>query len=474
MANFTVIFIFLPFLLGFIAYLLPKTDRFLATAASLLSIIFSGIVLISHQEYNLVLIGNFGVSLAVDNLSGYFILTNGLVTLAVVIYGWLKCKSPYFYTQLTILHGSVNSVFCCADFITLYVALEVIGIATFLLISYPRHNRSIWIGLRYLLLSNTVMLFYLVGAVLVFQSQGSFAFTALQNASVEAMALILLGLLTKGGIFLSGMWLPLTHAESESPVSATLSGIVVKTGIFPIIRCAQMVEELAPIVEIFSTGTVTLGVVLGMFCTDIKRVFAFSTISQLGYVLTGREGAGIYALAHGVAKAGLFLTSGSLATRQIGNIPPISFSNWLVLAVCSLSIMGLPGLVGFGAKDLVLAHLPQWQNWWLNLCSIGTVIILCPVLLIPFQSKTLEKESSPGLLLSTITVIASFLYPHAYKWDKIIKTVATITLGLGIYYLGWRRWQWQYDSPLEKLENLLSLLTIVAVLLFTIFIYELP
>ncbi|MCS6959976.1 MAG: cation:proton antiporter [Pseudanabaenaceae cyanobacterium SKYGB_i_bin29] len=474
MRALTVIFIFLPFLLGFIAYLLPRTDRFLATTASLLSIVCGGIILVTRQEFSLVLMGNFGVSLTVDNLSGYFILTNGLVTLAVVIYAWLKSKSPYFYTQLTILHGSVNSVFCCADFITLYVSLEVIAIATSLLISYPRTNRSIWIGLRYLLVSNTVMLFYLVGVVLVFQAQGSFAFTALDNASPEATSLILLGLLTKGGIFLSGMWLPLTHAESESPVSATLSGIVVKTGIFPIIRCAQMVEELTPIVEIFSTATATLGVVLGIFCTDIKRIFAFSTISQLGYILAGNATAGFYALAHGLAKAGLFLTSSTLPSRQVGSISGIPFSSWLVLVVCSLSIMGVPGLVGFSAKDLVLTSLPPWQSLWLNICSIGTSIILSPVLLLPLQGKKLEMENSPGIFLSAILVMGSFLYLNSYRWDKISQTLILVGLGAGIYYLILRRLKWNYFSPLEKLDNLLSLVTIVAILIFSLIAYELP
>ncbi len=68
------------------------------------------------------------------------------------------------------LHGSVNAAFICADFISLYVAIEVISIATFLLIAYSRSDRAIWVGLRYLFVSNVAMLFYLIGAVLVYKS----------------------------------------------------------------------------------------------------------------------------------------------------------------------------------------------------------------------------------------------------------------------------------------------------------------
>jgi multicomponent Na+:H+ antiporter subunit D len=107
--------------------------------------------------------------------------------------------------QTIILHGSVNAAFACTDFISLYVALEVISIAAFLLIAYPRTDRAIWVGLRYLFTSNVAMLFYLVGAAAGLQSHHSFAFAGLREAPPEALALIFLGLLVKGGIFVSGI-----------------------------------------------------------------------------------------------------------------------------------------------------------------------------------------------------------------------------------------------------------------------------
>lgn len=100
------------------------------------------------------LLNNFGVTLLLDALSGFFILTNGLVTAAVILYCWNSGKAAFFYMQTLILHGSVNAVFACTDFISLYVALEVISIAAFLLIAYPRTDRAIWVGLRYLFTSN--------------------------------------------------------------------------------------------------------------------------------------------------------------------------------------------------------------------------------------------------------------------------------------------------------------------------------
>jgi len=161
--TWTISWIALPLAIGFSIYLLPKLARHLALAVSLVSVGYGLYQILMPAPLTLRLLDSFGVTLVADALSGFFALTNALVTAAVVLYCWRQGKSAFFYTQTIILHGSVNSAFICADFISLYVALEVISIAAFLLIAYPRTNRSIWIGLRYLFVSNTAMLFYLIG-----------------------------------------------------------------------------------------------------------------------------------------------------------------------------------------------------------------------------------------------------------------------------------------------------------------------
>ncbi|NEQ24401.1 MAG: hypothetical protein F6K28_35875, partial [Microcoleus sp. SIO2G3] len=163
---------------------------------------------LASEPMTLRLLNNFGVSLLLDPLASFFILTNALVTTAVIFYCWQSDRSPFFFAQTLILHGSVNAALVCSDLISLYVALEVLSIAAFLLIAYPRTDRSIWVGLRYLFISNIAMLFYLVGAVLVYKAHHSFDFEGLRGAPYEAIALIFLGLLTKAGVFVSGLWLP--------------------------------------------------------------------------------------------------------------------------------------------------------------------------------------------------------------------------------------------------------------------------
>ncbi|NES67062.1 MAG: cation:proton antiporter, partial [Okeania sp. SIO2D1] len=344
MTNITIAWMALPFFLGFVIYLLPKLDRFLALGVALVSANYALAIFSTQSLLNIQLLDNFGVTLTIDQLSAFFIITNAIVTVAVIIYSWSSEKTAFFYMQVVILHGSVNSAFICADFISLYVALEVISIGAFLLITYPRTDRSIWVGLRYLFISNTAMLFYLVGAVLVYKAHNSFSFAGLRGSPPEAVALIFLGLLVKGGIFVSGFWLPLTHSESQSQVSAMLSGVVVKSGVFPLVRCALLLEEIDPIVRIFGVTTALLGVGYAIVEKDTKRTLAFSTISQLGFIMAAPEVGGFYALTHGLVKSALFLISGILPSRNFKELrdQPLKNSIWIALAIASFSISGFP------------------------------------------------------------------------------------------------------------------------------------
>ncbi|AHJ28487.1 NADH dehydrogenase subunit 4 [Nodularia spumigena CCY9414] len=423
----------------------------------------------NQSQLTLTLLDNFGVTLVVDQLSGYFILTNALVTTAVILYCWRTDKTAFFYTQIIILHGSVNAGFVSADFISLYVALEVIGIAAFLLIAYSRTNRSIWVALRYMFVSNTAMLFYLVGAVLVYEANGSFAFTGLADAPKEAIALIFVGLLTKGGIFVSGLWLPLTHSESETPVSALLSGVVVKTGVFPLVRCALLVPEIDPIVRIFGVATAFLGVVYALFEKDTKRLLALSSISQLGWLLVAPEVAGFYALGHGLAKSTLFLIAGNLPSRDFKELQnrPINNALWIALVMGSLSISGFPLLVGFGAKMLTLENVLPWQVMLMNIGAIGTAIVYAKFVFLPHgQGSDVKPGFWPPLILLLGALIASSsLYYEAYTVANITKSLAIIGIGWLAHFLIFQRLVFNLPRVLEQLEHLIGVMSLMLLLL---------
>ncbi|MDJ0733036.1 MAG: cation:proton antiporter [Nostocaceae cyanobacterium] len=471
MISITIAWIALPLFVGFSIYLLPKLDKYLALGVAVVSAGYAAQLFLQESPLTLELLDNFGVTLMVDQLSGFFILTNALVTVAVIFYCWRSDKTAFFYTQTIIMHGSVNSAFICADFISLYVALEVIGIAAFLLIAYPRTNRSIWVGLRYMFVSNVAMLFYLVGAVLVYQAHHSFAFAGLSGAPPEALALIFLGLLTKGGIFVSGLWLPLTHSESETPVSALLSGVVVKAGVYPLVRCALMVEEVDFIVRIFGVGTAVLGVSYAVFEKDSKRMLAFHTVSQLGFILAAPPVGGFYALTHGLVKSALFLIAGVLPSRNLKELKhqPIHTPIWIALVIASFSISGFPMLAGFGAKVLTMKNLLPWQLA-MNFAALGTAISFAKFIFLP-HGEAKEQRTKPGFWIAMVLllgglIVANGVYYEAYNPANVIKPLATIALGWLAYGMIFQRVTIKLPRMLEELDHLMGFMSLMLVILF--------
>lgn len=449
---------------------MPKLDKYLALLGAIVSAAFAFQLFAMPSAVTLELLNNFSVTLLVDSLSGYFILTNALVTAAVVLYCWPTDKSAFFYAQILMVHGSLNAAFASTDFISLYVGLEVSGIAAFLLISYPRTDRSIWVALRYLFISNTAMLFYLIGAVLVYQASHSFSFAGLAKAPPEAIALIFMGLLVKGGVFVSGLWLPLTHSEAETPVSALLSGIVVKAGVYPLVRCALMVDEVAPIVEIFGVGTALMGVFCAVLEKDSKRMLAFHTVSQLGFILAAPEVGGFYALAHGLVKSSLFLIAGSLPSRNLKELKqkPIELKIWIALVIASLSISGFPFLVGFGAKVLTMKSLLPWQVIAMNVAAVGTAISFAKFIFLPRGG---QGEAKPGfwaavLLLLGGLMAANAFYVEAYTLENMLKAIATIAVGWLAYFLIFQRTAIKLPRILEEFDHLVGFMSLIPLILF--------
>ena len=474
MSTLTITWIALPLFVGFSIYLFPKLDRYLALGVALVSAGSALALLFAVQSpITLQLLNNFGVTLVADQLSGFFILTNALVTTAVILYCWHTNKTAFFYTQTIILHGSVNATFVCADFISLYVALEVISIAAFLFIAYSRTNRSIWVALRYLFVGNVAMLFYLVGAVLVYQANYSFAYEGLSNAPIEAIALIVLGLLGKGGIFISGLWLPLTHSESETPVSALLSGVVVKTGVFPLVRFALMVPEVDPIVRLFGVGTALMGVGYAIFEKDTKRTLASSTISQVGWILAAPEVGGFFALAHGLAKSSLFLLAGNLPSRNFKELKeqPMNTGLWIALVMASLSISGFPLFVGFGAKVLTLKNVLPWQGILMNIGAVGTAMVYAKFILLPHGKGKPVRASFwiPIVLLLTALIAASGMYLDGYTLLNITKNLAIIAVGWLAYVLIFQRVVLKLPRMLEQLEHLIGVMGVISLVLILLF-----
>jgi len=451
-----------PYLAAFVAALLPPVGPVLLLGCSLLT---SGIglgQLLGAPAQPLQLLGPYGVTLSLDALAGWFVLLNGLLALAVLLDGWQRRQASKATMLLLVLQGGLNTSFVCTDLISLYVTLEVVGISAFLLILSSRTDQVLWVALRYLLIGNTAMTLYLIGAGLLYSQTGSFAMAALQDLPFGApQALLLVGLLTKAGLFLSGLWLPRTHAEAPPEISALLSGVVVTAGALPLLRLATLSGSIAVVLQGVGLASALLGAVYGLLASDAKRLLAWSTLSQMGLVVLSPLSGGLLALAHGLAKGALFLQARFWPSRELGEWRrrPMPWAVQLPQWLAALSIAGLPPLLGAAAKKPLDGLLDTPWSLLVLVVSVCSVALYARLFGAPFGAGG-GSGSWGSWLLAGGVVTAGLLVPAGAAW---LGTGLVFALGLLLHGAlePLRQSRWFALPDLERLQDLIGSLALV-------------
>jgi multicomponent Na+:H+ antiporter subunit D len=461
--------VFGPLLAGLFCLLLQRGLRTIPVLTYLVSLATSLSVLLGGRVLSLELIGSYGISLRLDDAAAWFILLNSLVSGAVAWHERYRGRHHYFFILLALLHGCLNACFLSQDLFNLYVVIELTTIIAFLLIGQGMSTRHLWNALRYIFLSNVGMLFYLLGTLLVYEASGGFTFAGVVQAPPTARALIIIGLLVKGGVFLPGLWLPQAHAEADPAVSALLSGLVVNIGLLPLIRLEACAPDVEAIVRIAGFGGVFTGLGLALFQRDLKRLLACSTISQVGFVLIVPVAGPIYAFAHGVAKAALFLCAGNAPARDLALLREKRMPRPLAwpMLLAALSIAGCPLLFGFSAKYQIGEMVQGWAGGLVLLASVGTAAIMAPIILMPHGSGSWKASPSwqgPTLLCGALLLAGLFSGPHlSVAW---MKSGAVLTFGLLLHkgLLG-RLASIPLPAAWEKLEHVVGMICIALALL---------
>ncbi|MGC9529527.1 MAG: proton-conducting transporter membrane subunit [Candidatus Bipolaricaulaceae bacterium] len=189
--------------------------------------------------------------------------------------------------------------------------------------------------------------------------------------------MLMAGAAAKGGVFFLGLWLPQAHGQAPTAISALLSGLVVKMGVVTMLRLTDAFQIGWPLLAM-GVATGVFGLIYAMWERDLKVFLAYSTMSQLGYVLIGlglgggaRTVAIGYAVGHGVFKALLFLAAGrGVDTAGRRRLPELTGrlhrSTTVALGWGMWAIVGLPPLSGFALKEGLGAASPAWAQgcWW--------------------------------------------------------------------------------------------------------------
>ncbi len=406
------VFIIAPIILSLIAYFIPiKFSKILTMFVNLG--LFAVAIFVFVKVYNsgvfIVNLGGYdkwqGINLVADRISVLFVLLTTFLFLLLYIYAYNeKYMNHLFIFLFMLLEGLICGIFLVDDLFSLYALIEVSTVCVAILIMFKKSNQSIYDGMLYLLINIVGMSFYLLGAAYIYKIFGTLNFAVLRHnitivpsrVLIIPYALLITSVGLKSAIMPLFSWLPKAHGTPSAPsiVSAILSALYVKGGVYLLIRMNNIFSQSINVSEVFvilGFMTGVIGFILALSQTDIKLILAYSTVSQIGLIIFGLflnsyysyYGAIYHIINHAVFKSALFLTAGIIydeyGTRDIRKIrgvfkrmPYVS----IIILISMLGITGAPLFNGSISKYLISSGtiVKSFYETALFIMNIGTTL----------------------------------------------------------------------------------------------------
>lgn len=397
------------------ARLSNRNAGMMAIVTSLLSMVSAWFSLLDVAAANQSILLNLGgwenglaIRLRLSPLSSLLLLFTAFMHVLIGIYAGFSRQgvSRDFWPLGSFLHGSLAALWLSADLFNLYITLELLGLTAVAMVALAG-KKAYKPAANYLILSLVASLFYLLGVALVYGRYGSLDVVLLglqtQSDTTTRIALLVMtaGLMLKAALWPLHLWLPAAHANAPTAVSALLSGLVVKGPIFILwllwseVAPVGLAQQIGPVLAVAGMIALVAGGLSAMRSPYLKVLVAYSTVAQLGYAMMAlgllmawqlpqmHVALWLFVIAHGLAKATLFLAAGemqtTLGTKRVSGlrgatqtVPVAMFA----FAVAGGSLIGLPPSGGFLAKWVLLEPmLSSPQNWpWAFGVLLGTLV----------------------------------------------------------------------------------------------------
>jgi len=342
--------------------------------------------------------------LALDGLSAWFLLTIGIVTGSVAIYAYPYLNSghgravhPVFGVLFCGLVASMILVVCAADLVVFLIGWEAMTVAAFLGVAFDHQRAEVREGSWLYLIATHLGTALCVLPLLAMQHTLTDATDFAQVASaargwpprtlVIMFVLGVLGFGTKAGIMPMHIWLPAAHPVAPTPISALLSGVVVKIGIYALLRLLSWISPLpagcAYFMLVIAAVTGVMGVLYALAQHDLKKLLAYHTVENIGIIalgigvgmlgqatghqavaVLGYAGALLHVANHAIFKGLLFLSAGAVLhgtgtgdIERLGGLAKTTPVNAAMFLVGAVAICGLPPLNGFVSEWVVYGAL---------------------------------------------------------------------------------------------------------------------
>jgi len=400
----------------------------------------------------------FKFDLIIDELSRVVLFCIALVSAVSLLAGEQLIKDENrkfnFASLLLAVVAGMNGVVMVKDVFSLYVFLEITAVASFILISLFREMGGLEAAFKYLLLSAVATVLMLSSVALLLLLSGDTSFAGINAAIITsphshlimlAIGLFICGLFIKGGLMPFHGWLPDAYSASPAPVSILLAGIVTKTaGVYSLIRIMTLVfvfdDPVKYVLMFVGAVSIVFGALAALGQSDLKRMLAYSSISQVGYIIIGLGcgtvlgifGAVFHLFNHAVFKSLLFVNSAAVEsqtnTRDMDKLSGLAEKmplTGVTSLLAMLSTAGIPPLSGFWSKLLIILALWLSGHYFYAVVAIlASVITLAYFLSMQrrvFWGKTGNefrgvREAGiylaiPALILAAITVAVGLIFP---------------------------------------------------------------
>jgi multicomponent Na+:H+ antiporter subunit D len=423
------VFVAIPLVTAFALPIFGRKGKSIATVlANLATISLLVLAIASIGQSRVYEIGKWsiplGINLVLDGLSSLLLLTIGVVSTAAMFFSTrymeqYTAKAKYLSLFMLMVAG-MNGVVLSGDIFNLFVFLEIASLASYALVGFGCEHEELEASFKYMVLGSIGSIFVLFAVAIVYGNTGTlnmaYVCKAIQSSGLNtglafALGLFIVGFGLKAALVPFHAWLPDAHPSAPAPISAMLSGVIIKAlGVYALARVVFNVFGITVpmgwLLIVLGLLSMVAGAFLAIGQWDLKRLMAYSSISQVGYVILGiglggliiaRDGnltwaslailGGLFHLLnHAVYKSLLFLTSGSVqmstGTRQLREMGGLAEKLPVTRAACtvaSASIAGIPPFSGFWSKLILVIAAIQAHFYWI--AAIIVFVSLCTLIM---------------------------------------------------------------------------------------------
>ena len=359
----------------------------------------------------------WGIEYRVDALSGFVLVAVSLTASFVAPYARRSIAAEVgeerqylMYAMYCLCLAGLLGITITGDAFNLFVFLEISSLASYVLIALGAHRRALMAAYQYMLMGTVGATFYVIGVGLLYLMTGTlnFADMAQRLGGVQdvrpvlaALGFITVGIGLKLALFPLHQWLPNAYAYAPSMATAFLAATATKVSAYVLLRFYFTVFDPVPLFErlptretfvALSVAAMITASLVAVFEADLKRLFAYSSVAQIGYITLGigidnqasLTGSIAHLLNHGVTKGAIFLLIGGVALRMgaarvtvaglagLGRRMPLTA---LGLAIGGLSLAGVPGTAGFVTKWYLIVGALERGWWWVVAAIVASSLI---------------------------------------------------------------------------------------------------